>query len=840
MTEHSSGAHYTVTSVFDWNAGFRNGPVNPLFVPESCILAGENVDAGSGYIKARGGWATTAIPLPSESPPQNPANQCDVRVLKQAHFSAWGKSYVFAHLRDYAGRERLLVCPANNAELGQATSWREIATFEPGADRVDIAVLKDRAVITEGVASSPLVFAGGLSDDGSDWAIPSAVFITTNGGTDWRDVTQELCDPDPDTFLSLSGLQPGLGMLAVCLDLPQVAGFFLDIIPGTGQASGLIVEGYSGAWTTGAGWSDGTGGLTKTGAITYNGDVFSAQYYIESDIPGFWFRFRWTEETPPGVALKSIRFQAPCQPLPVIGDRGGEVPSCFIYWDDSDKSAKDFTSDVSDESGATYARLNDGADTPTAMGSADAIYVCCKSPFKAVDITPHNDFNNRSASAASAAYWNGTAWSPVSGFLDKTQEPPGKSFAKKGRLSWNIPVDWKANSPISPQFPHGYWIRIKVSSNLTARTYLAKVRVWPQPDPLKKYHYAFSLRDRLILCGRSDAPDAVDISKPLDPTGFSSGISLSTNLGGSGTIVAAVAAFNQAYIAQPEAWIILSNQGNGLSVERAETASQVPINNSVVVRAPHTEADSTNIMGLYFLNQSGAWYFSDKRLYQINHDVSWWDPCAKPPRLDLESLAEACGVYWPQKNRVVWAVPMTLDGSRQVRNNRLIIYDLKRKQWLTPFTVSAASLSVISIYSERGATANYGPALYAGDYSGRVIRLFGPAVYSDDGSPVSAWLETGWLHLGSPHATKIIRTLGLFGWSAAGLVTVSIAVDGSESPAASMAFSLSPCDNSFFWSHHAAANITGRLFRIRLDFQGPTEIYGLQIASSVVREWPAG
>ncbi|MGC9030185.1 MAG: hypothetical protein ACP5LD_10990 [Desulfomonilaceae bacterium] len=836
----SADNSYTATNVFEWS-GFRNGPVNPLALSESSILAGENVDAGQGYIRARGGWETAASPLCEAGSPEAEASACEVRALCQKYFAGSGKSYVFAQVRDAVGRDHLRVCPADRAAGSAPSAWTELAAIDAEARPLSIAVLQDRAVITEGAGSVPLVFPGCLSDDGVDWAAPQAVLVSVNAGADWSDATEVLCDPDANTSVSLAGLQPGTGMLAVCLDLPQIAGFFLGVTPGASAAQGMVVEGYTDGWTAGAGWIDHTNGLTQSGPVLYAAGVFTAAYHIENDIPGFWFRFRWTAATPAGLALTHMRFKAPCQPLPVVGETAGGPPTCFIYWDDSDKSAKDFTSEVSDESPATYARLNDGADSPTGMNSADALYVCASRPFFAVDITPHNDFNNRSASAASAAYWNGTQWTAVSGFSDKTQEPAGKSFAKKGRLSWNLPQDWRENSPISPQFPKGYWIRLKVSSNLTVKTYLTHVRVWPQPAALKKYRYAIALRDRMILCGRSDAQDAVDVSRPLDPTGFTGRNFLAARLGGAGAMCAAVEAFNQAYLAQRDNWIIVNHQGNELSVERAETAGQTPINNQVVVRAPRTEADFTNIMALYYLNQSGAWCFSGAKLYKISQDVSWWTPGGAPPRLDLESLAAACGAFWAQENRVVWAVPMTMDGSPQSRNNRLIIYDLNRKRWLPPFTVSAASLTVASLDDRAGGAEDYSPGLYAGDYSGRIIRLFGPTADTDGGATVQAWLETGWLHLGAPHSIKIIRRIALFGWSAAKPVVMTIAVDGDTSHVVSLEFPLpSAKAERFFAATHAETNITGQFFRFRLDFEGPTEIYGLQIASSVVRQWPAG
>ena len=101
-------------------------------------------------------------------------------------------------------------------------------------------------------------------------------------------------------------------------------------------------------------------------------------------------------------------------------------------------------------------------------------------------------------------------------------------------------------------------------------------------------------------------------------------------------------------------------------------------------------------MGLYYINQRGAWHFAGLKVYRISDQVSWWDQTSSQERLDLNNLGSAFGLYWAARNRIIWAVPMIGGSSEQKFNNRLIVYDLGLKAWLPPFAVSASSLSTFS------------------------------------------------------------------------------------------------------------------------------------------------
>lgn len=765
--------------------------------------------------------------------------------LAQVRFPTNESSYLLAQL-EYGDVNRLYAANARLPVSGGSGTFEEIYDLNPGAGTTSITVLNDRAVITEGMNNPPLVFAGCMEASGEDWAVPKAALITQNNGESWHDITPQVCDRDPETYADLSSLPAMSGQLLVCTDMSGVGGFFFEMESFNNQAGGMLVQGYSGQWSSGAGWMDGTFGLAANGTVVHNGGVFSADYHVVNNVPGYWFSFSWPSGTNAATRVRRILFQAPCQPLQVIGEGQPDTPLGFLFWDDSENSAKDFTVEVSDFTYPSFARLNDGQlESPVGMSAADALYVGYLTPFNSVDVTPHNDYHNDAASLMSGYYWNGIGWEGLPGFADGTQNPAGTTLGMKGRVSWTTPSAWRQCKPIGPEYSHGYWVKLVVSAPLAAKTYISEVRIWPVLEPLKKHKFAMTVRDRLVLVNRPDAPDQADISRAYEEYGFAGTDSASQRIGGQDAVVAAQTVFNQGFIAKTEDWYLFNGYNpDTFSFERAEAAGQTPINNQVVVRAPLTEADAKNLMGLYYLNRTGAWYFAGIKVYKISEDVSWWDDSRSVPRIDLAHVHEACGVYWPERNWVIWAVPMTVDGAEQAFNNRLIIYDLALRAWLPPFTLSLASLTTAYHYNEHAPGKLGQLGLYGGTYNGRIVRLFGPDDTTDLGDPIAAWAETGWLHFGSPQWHKIIRRLQLYGRASAGRsISVSIWTDGnSDAAKPSRIVSLADLDSlagQLFGLEEENVNTQGRFFKFRFEFTDVTDVFGLQLGVSLIREWGA-
>ncbi|MBI4965355.1 MAG: hypothetical protein HY913_18910 [Desulfomonile tiedjei] len=765
--------------------------------------------------------------------------------LAQVRFPTNQSSYLLAQIEHenlnslHGSAERLPVS-------GSPPSFQELYNLGSNAGPCSVAVLNDRAVITDGLNRPPLVFAGCMDPSGSDWAVPKAALITYDGGSSWHDITNQVCDKDPDTFGDLSSLSGSGGQLLVCTDMSGVSGFHFEMQSPNNRLGGMTVQGYSGEWAAGGGWLDHTSGLLTDGTVIHQGGVFSADYHVVNNVPGYWFSFAWPSGTGPGTLVRRILFQAPCQNLQVIGEGQPDTPLGFIYWDNSENSAKDFTVEVSDSTYPSFARLNDGQlESPVGMGSGDALFVGYLTPFNGVDLTPHNDYHNEVASIVSGYYWNGLAWISLPGFADRTQKPAGTTLGVKGRLSWTTPAAWRQCRPIGPEYPHGYWVKLVVSASLTPKTYISEASIWPVLEPLKKHKFALTVRDRMVLLNRPDASDQADISRAYEEYGFAGIDSASQRIGGQDAIVAAHTVFNQGFIAKTEDWYLFNGYSpETFSFERAEAAGQAPLNNQVVVKAPLTEADDKNLMGLYYINRTGAWYFAGIKVYKISEEVSWWDDTNSLPRLDLAHLHEACGVYWPERNWVIWAVPMITTGFGQETNNRLIIYDLTLRTWLPPFTISLASLTTAYHYNENAPGKLGQLGLYGGDYSGRVLRLFGPNDATDLGVPITAWAETGWLHFGSPQWYKIVRRLQLYGRTVAGeSITVKIWADGktdASNPVAGICLSsLEGLPNQLFGLEEENVNTQGRFFKFRFEFSDVTDVFGLQLGVSLIREWGA-
>jgi hypothetical protein len=706
---------------------------------------------------------------------------------------------------------------------------------------VSVSALNDRAIITEGKASPPLVFSGGLDPSGADWATPIAVLLTRDSGVTWIDISDSVLDSDADSTLDIGGLTPEDGSILVCLDTRIATGLFLDLTTPGPTSNPIIVESLGEDWGPSLNNSDDTNGLTRSGVIAWQSDQEPPQPRIINNIEGYWLRIRCANLTDPRIRLNRILFRAPCQPLSRMGNGVPDTPLGFIYWDESAKSAKDFTIEVQDFNYPTFARLNDGAlETPEAMAPEDYLYVGCVSKFRDLEITPHNDYHNSNPAVLNGSYWNGTSWAPVSGLSDGTAEPAGAPFGKRGLISWNVPDDWVPNRPLGSLYPYGYWIRLSVSAALTPKTFISEAAIWPKFDPLKKYGFVITVRDRVILLNRSDSPDRIDISRPLEEYGVCGPDSSSLRIGGAGEITAAIEVFNQGFIAKTDDWYLLNGYSpSTFSLERAETAGQAPINSRVLVAAPHMEADSKNLMGLYYINQRGAWHFAGLKVYRISDQVSWWDQTSSQERLDLNNLGSAFGMYWAARNRIIWAVPMIGASSEQKFNNRLIVYDLGLKAWLPPFAMSVSSLST---FSDPGSDHNPGQVrLLAGDYRGRILELFSAHSLSDAGAPVSGWAETPWVHFGTPHVEKIIRALTLFAKTTAfAPIRVEVFTDGNMDSPRSIEFTRpSAAGVNEFTIDPRPFDLNGRFFKFRISLTAPSTLFGLQATMLGVREWGA-
>jgi hypothetical protein len=142
------------------------------------------------------------------------------------------------------------------------------------------------------------------------------------------------------------------------------------------------------------------------------------------------------------------------------------------------------------------------------MTTGDVFYLGFKQPFA----TRYFDFQtpNTNACTLTLEYWNGVAWKTVEDLIDETQ-----GFTKSGFIAWLNPGNWIkiAQAPIKAVDARNvldtslwyFWLRIKVSADLSAGTALQSVvNLFCHDDGLRALYPDLVSDTRWLPAGRTD------------------------------------------------------------------------------------------------------------------------------------------------------------------------------------------------------------------------------------------------------------------------------------------------------------------------------------------------
>jgi len=336
---------------------------------------------------------------------------------------------------------------------------------------------------------------------------------------------------------------------------------------------------------------------------------------------------------------------------------------------------KDITDQVIDSVTGTAQYLNNGASTPTGWTDDDTLIVASSEPFNGIKFTlGHNAStqaveNNQVAAAMTVKYWDGESLVEVSNLNDGTAVS-GKTFAADGRVGWSTPTDWKQSNPLGGAYPAAYVVEISVDATLTATLSLAEVGVISVPENLIHYGHCATKLSRLLIGERSDNLGQVDVSRAIEEYGIQSGTdSYSYSPGTQDNVIAIVPLYNEAVIVTSRHMYILSgNDPSDFTVERQDVAEQVPVNSRCIIPAPKGGESGDLQTALYYLNYSGMYVISgfQTRVFtgisreSLGDITDWWNE-EQRPYLDKSNLQVSHGVYWPDKDLVVFGVPMIVD-----------------------------------------------------------------------------------------------------------------------------------------------------------------------------------
>ena len=128
----------------------------------------------------------------------------------------------------------------------------------------------------------------------------------------------------------------------------------------------------------------------------------------------------------------------------------------------------DYTAAATDEDGATHVDLS-SLDT---AANGDWLVVGDVTPFAGVAVDMDANVNGNAATLT-VQYWNGSAWTAVSGLSDGTSAG-GVTLAQDGDVTFDEPTSWQACTISGVR---AFWLRLSVSAQLGSPTYIDEVEV---------------------------------------------------------------------------------------------------------------------------------------------------------------------------------------------------------------------------------------------------------------------------------------------------------------------------------------------------------------------------
>lgn len=335
------------------------------------------------------------------------------------------------------------------------------------------------------------------------------------------------------------------------------------------------------------------------------------------------------------------------------------------------------------------------------------------------------------------------------------------------------------------------------------------------------------------------APDQVLISRRLAEYGFCGPDAYGERIGGQDALTAMVEIYNQIFMFKlQEGYMLNGTTPSTYSFERAELSGQVPLHQRVCVVAPIAEADAKNKMGFYYLNSSGIYHFTGLQLYRISDNVGWFSSDSST-RIEKDYLQDACGVYFPERNWVIFAVPLiTTDTPSPTTNTHLIVFDLTLKAWLPPFRITESHGGITSLcvgyeYNASGIGKLGRQGLYAGTSTGYVLELFNPTATTDAGTAITSFIMTGWLDIEAPELVKNIKRLALYGTTDGDSITVAVYADGEATVRTGWSTSITDLSslgaNVTFKRGPFGRKLSANFYKLLVTMSDETVIYGIDV-----------
>lgn len=657
-------------------------------------------------------------------------------------------SYTFVHTEDVSGNGKVYYNTTDIPDQGNFVSTA-LHTDATGAGAGRFSTAPQGTVAYANEAES-YIWGGSESRVGAFVTMDDASY------TNPIDFTKE-ANNELDTTGNVISI--GTQKFWIVFSTRPIQGVSYTVKTANDTASSTTVKTWTGAaWSAVTTLADGTtsGGisLAQSGSFTFDSTVATAKpFHLEG-----YYLYGYLFELSAGTAtLSHVTIDAPWQPIVDIWDGVYRQPIQFQVYN---TKFQDYTLEVNIASSTDY-ELGAVLDAlPTATGY---IIVMFEQPMAGVRFKMLEGLVNTNAAAATANYWDGTAWVTVGASLrDETEDPAGDALGKTGLLSWSPPAVGTEHQ--KTQFGEtGFAYKIEYDATLSGavggdnQIVVDVITGIPAQNSIEAYKFPSTYKNRLLLCGYvvGNEGNRVDFSQTNTPDVFNGEDSSNNGIhslyfGDVEPLTGGAQLYNRIGSNLLTQWLAFKKSSMYLltgsypsgSVEGGTDVFKIlPVSERIGCPAPQTiaqvwgypVADDVDRNVIIWMSHLGPMLFDSATPKEIDGVGNYFNP-AEPECINFDAISVSRGWYDSTYQEYNLLIP---SGATQTTNNVWLVLDTEKKRWFTKST----GLAPLPQCGWPVIDTNGNQYIYAGVDTGYVMRMENGTSW--DGTGITYKIITG-------------------------------------------------------------------------------------------------
>jgi len=314
--------------------------------------------------------------------------------------------------------------------------------------------------------------------------------------------------------------------------------------------------------------------------------------------------------------------------------------------------------------------------------------------------------SSTAASTLSVYYWNGTAWTAVTGLLDGTSNGSA-SLNKSGIVSWS-PVDvfndWEVARKEFPKTDEGetslYFYKFVWSASISDGTDIDYIGGVPAPRAIGNYKFPIFAHNRLFLCSNQEgSKNSVLVSAVGSASVWNGEDSSELFFGGQEELTAGTGLYRRfdsslynvvVFCKKNETWALTGNSPDDWVQHQVSGAVGCVAGKTMV--SAYADVEGTGVLSNIALWQGahGIYLFDGASLMRVSDDIQNLFDTRDVKAISQSKIADSAAFFDPNTQEYHWL--FSVSGTAL---DTEYVYDVRRKKWYrTSRTTGTCGFSV--------------------------------------------------------------------------------------------------------------------------------------------------